>query len=112
MPFVIEGDEYDTAFFEKTPKFWHYRAEVGVITSIEYDHVDIYPTPASYDAAFQGFVDRLPEHGLLIASADDPKIVALARTAKCETRFYAIDGDDTSGAPPHSHAASASVTVE
>jgi UDP-N-acetylmuramate: L-alanyl-gamma-D-glutamyl-meso-diaminopimelate ligase len=42
-PFVVEGDEYDTAFFEKTPKFWHYRPEVGIVTSIEHDHVDIYP---------------------------------------------------------------------
>jgi UDP-N-acetylmuramate: L-alanyl-gamma-D-glutamyl-meso-diaminopimelate ligase len=43
-PFVIEGDEYDTAFFEKTAKFLHYAPEVAIITSIEHDHVDIYPT--------------------------------------------------------------------
>ncbi|MFO0618343.1 MAG: Mur ligase family protein [Polyangiaceae bacterium] len=112
VPFVIEGDEYDTAFFEKTPKFWHYRAEVGVITSIEYDHVDIYPTPEAYDRAFQGFVDRLPTHGLLIASASDPKIVALARTAACEVMFYALDSDDTSGAPPHFLACPAEVGAD
>ncbi len=47
-PFVIEGDEYDTAFFEKTAKFLHYRAEVVILTSIEHDHVDIYPTLESY----------------------------------------------------------------
>ena len=41
-PFVIEGDEYDTAFFEKTAKFLHYRAEVAIVTSIEHDHIDIY----------------------------------------------------------------------
>src|SRR5262245_40075717 len=41
-PFVVEGDEYDTAFFDKTPKFWHYRPEVAILTSIEHDHVDIY----------------------------------------------------------------------
>src|SRR6185369_16353889 len=42
-PFVIEGDEYDTAFFEKTAKFLHYRPEIAILTSIEHDHVDIYP---------------------------------------------------------------------
>src|SRR6185295_13438058 len=46
VPFVVEGDEYDTAFFDKTPKFWHYRAEVAIVTSIEHDHIDIYPTEA------------------------------------------------------------------
>src|SRR5512146_2915393 len=50
-PFVVEGDEYDTAFFEKTPKFWHYRPEVAIVTSIEHDHIDIYPDAASYRAA-------------------------------------------------------------
>src|SRR5205807_920875 len=61
-PFVIEGDEYDTAFFEKTPKFWHYRPEVAIVTSIEHDHIDIYPSEADYLAAFAGFVARVPEH--------------------------------------------------
>ncbi|HQB43387.1 MAG TPA: Mur ligase family protein, partial [Polyangiaceae bacterium] len=68
-PFVIEGDEYDTAFFEKTPKFWHYRPEIAVITSIEYDHIDIYPTFEAYLHAFATFVERIPSSGLLVASA-------------------------------------------
>ncbi len=100
-PFVVEGDEYDTAFFEKTPKFWHYRPEVGIITSVEHDHIDIYPDAASYDAAFSGFVGRLPESGLLVASAHDAHVIAIARAAKCELAFYALGGDDTHGAPPH-----------
>src|SRR5262245_38892074 len=74
-PFVVEGDEYDTAFFEKTPKFWHYRAEVAVVTSIEHDHIDIYPDEASYEAAFAGFVERVPESGLIVAAAHDPRVV-------------------------------------
>src|SRR6185437_15144171 len=40
-PFVVEGDEYDTAFFEKTPKFWHYQPQIAIVTSIEHDHIDI-----------------------------------------------------------------------
>ncbi len=101
IPFVVEGDEYDTAFFEKTPKFWHYAPEVGIVTSIEHDHIDIYPDEASYRAAFSGFVERLPEGGLLIAAADDAGVVELARSAKCPVAYYALEGDDTHGAPPH-----------
>lgn len=100
-PFVVEGDEYDTAFFEKTPKFWHYRPEVAILTSIEHDHIDIYPDEAAYEAAFRGFVERLPEGGLLVAAADDRRVVEVARAARCPVTYYALEGDDTHGAPPH-----------
>ncbi|MFO0762082.1 MAG: Mur ligase family protein [Byssovorax sp.] len=102
VPFVVEGDEYDTAFFEKTPKLWHYRPEVGIITSIEHDHIDIYPDAASYHAAFRGFVERIPAHGLIIAAANDPAVVAIVReSAKAEVAWFALEGDDTHGQPPH-----------
>jgi UDP-N-acetylmuramate: L-alanyl-gamma-D-glutamyl-meso-diaminopimelate ligase len=101
-PFVVEGDEYDTAFFEKTPKFWHYRPEVAIVTSIEHDHIDIYPDEASYLAAFAGFIQRVPEHGLVVANAADGQIVELIeRHAKAPVAWYAIDGDDTHDKPPH-----------
>jgi UDP-N-acetylmuramate: L-alanyl-gamma-D-glutamyl-meso-diaminopimelate ligase len=100
-PFVVEGDEYDTAFFEKTPKFWHYRPEVAIVTSIEHDHIDIYPDAASYEAAFRGFFERIPDKGLLVAAANDPTVVRLAKAARSEVAYYALDGDDTHGAPPH-----------
>jgi UDP-N-acetylmuramate: L-alanyl-gamma-D-glutamyl-meso-diaminopimelate ligase len=109
-PFVVEGDEYDTAFFEKTPKFWHYRPEVAILTSIEHDHVDIYPDEASYLAAFSGFVDRIPEKGLLVAALDDPRVVELAKRAKAEVSYYGLDTDDFGAAPPHWMAAPAEVT--
>jgi UDP-N-acetylmuramate: L-alanyl-gamma-D-glutamyl-meso-diaminopimelate ligase len=106
-PFVVEGDEYDTAFFEKTPKFWHYRPEIAVVTSIEHDHIDIYPDEAAYRAAFRGFVDRVPDGGLLVAAANDPAVVdvvlaaARARSKMPELAWFAIEGDDTHGQPPH-----------
>jgi hypothetical protein len=100
-PFVVEGDEYDTAFFEKTPKFWHYKPEVAIVTSVEHDHIDIYKDEASYEAAFRGFVERVPEHGLLVASAHDPKVVALAQAARAPVAYYALSTDETGGAPPH-----------
>src|SRR4029077_19434265 len=102
VPFVVEGDEYDTAFFEKTPKFWHYRPEVAIITSIEHDHVDIYPDPASYRAAFRGFVERVPAHGLIVAAANDPAVAeVVTASARAEVAWFALEGDDTRGLPPH-----------
>lgn len=92
-PFVVEGDEYDTAFFEKTPKFWHYRPEVGLLTSIEHDHIDIYPDVASYVAAFRGFVERIPPHGLLVANAADPALArVVTEAARAPTLWYALAG--------------------
>jgi UDP-N-acetylmuramate: L-alanyl-gamma-D-glutamyl-meso-diaminopimelate ligase len=100
-PFVIEGDEYDTAFFEKTPKFWHYRPEVAIITSIEHDHIDIYPTPDSYLAAFQKFVSLVPEQGLIVANGADPLVREVVASARAEVAYFALLGEDTGGVAPH-----------
>jgi UDP-N-acetylmuramate: L-alanyl-gamma-D-glutamyl-meso-diaminopimelate ligase len=99
-PFVVEGDEYDSAFFEKTPKFWQYAPHVAVITSIEHDHIDIYPDMASYRDAFVQFVARLPADGLLVANAADPEVRAVAARASCRVTHYALDGQDTGGLSP------------
>ena len=101
-PFVIEGDEYDTAFFEKTAKFLHYRAQVAIVTSIEHDHVDIYPTLDSYLAAFRKFVERVPEDGLVVANAADVRVVeVVGSAAKANVAWYAIEGQATHGVAPH-----------
>ncbi|MFZ1863463.1 MAG: Mur ligase family protein [Polyangiales bacterium] len=99
-PFVIEGDEYDSAFFEKTPKFWKYRPASAILTSIEYDHVDIFPEPASYVDAFRRFVALIPEDGWLFAWAGDPLVREVASAAHCKVRFYALDQDDCGDAQP------------
>ena len=99
-PFVIEGGEYDSAFFEKQPKFFRYRPFATILTSIEHDHIDIYPTPESYREAFRGFVARIPEDGLLVAYAGDPEVRAIAREARCRLAFYAVEGDDTGDVVP------------
>ncbi len=101
-PFVVEGDEYDTAFFEKTPKFWHYRPEVAVITSIEHDHIDIYPSFDQYREAFIRFVEAIPEHGLIVACASDAEVVEVVKAhARCEVNWYGLQGDDLHGCQPH-----------
>ena len=69
--FVIEGDEYETAFFDKGPKFLHYRPRTAILTSVEYDHAEMFPDLQSVKEAFRKFVALVPADGLLIYCADD-----------------------------------------
>ncbi len=109
-PFVLEGDEYDTAFFEKTAKFLHYGAEIAIVTSIEHDHVDIYPTLTSYLEAFRRFVAGVPEDGLVVACASEPAVVqTVESSARAPIAWYALEGEDTQGRAPHWLAAPAEV---
>jgi UDP-N-acetylmuramate: L-alanyl-gamma-D-glutamyl-meso-diaminopimelate ligase len=101
-PFVIEGDEYDTAFFEKSAKFLHYRPEVAILTSIEHDHVDIYPDLESYLDAFRKFVALVPDGGLIVANAADAHVVSVVDAhARAQVAWFALEGEDTHGKPPH-----------
>lgn len=86
--FVAEGDEYDTAFFDKESKFLHYRPQVAVITSLEFDHADIFDSLNSIKKAFRKFVSLIPEDGLLIANFDDPNVVEIVDSAKCTVLSY------------------------
>ncbi|MGD8858816.1 MAG: Mur ligase family protein [Myxococcales bacterium] len=99
-PFVVEGDEYDSAFFEKTPKFWQYDPQVACIHAIEHDHIDIYPNMESYRATFEHFVALIPESGLLVYNAADPEVRSVARQARCRLRPFALRGQDTGGLTP------------
>jgi UDP-N-acetylmuramate: L-alanyl-gamma-D-glutamyl-meso-diaminopimelate ligase len=74
--FVIEADEYDTAFFDKRSKFVHYRARTLVLNNLEFDHADIFPDLAAIETQFHHLVRTVPEDGLIIVNAND---VALAR---------------------------------
>ncbi|HKS93416.1 MAG TPA: UDP-N-acetylmuramate:L-alanyl-gamma-D-glutamyl-meso-diaminopimelate ligase [Gammaproteobacteria bacterium] len=69
--FVVEADEYDTAFFDKRAKFMHYRARTVVLNNLEYDHADIYPDLASIQTQFQYLLRTVPRNGLLVANAAD-----------------------------------------
>lgn len=86
--FVIEGDEYDTAFFDKGPKFLHYDPTIAVITSIEYDHADIYRDLEHVVESFRKFISLLPPEGTLIINGDDPLVLAEAASAKCPVITY------------------------
>lgn len=89
--FVAEGDEYDTAFFDKGSKFLHYQPHIAVITSIEFDHADIFENLDAIKRSFEKFVALLPEDGLLIANFDDPDVVEIAQKAVCRVESYGLD---------------------
>ncbi len=86
--FVIEGDEYDTAFFDKRPKFIHYRPRTAILTSVEFDHADIYRDLDHVKESFRALTALLPDDGLLIARRDDPGAREIAEGAGCEVWWY------------------------
>ncbi len=85
---VLEGDEYDTAFFDKGPKFLHYQPYIGIVGSIEFDHADIFADLESILKSFRDFVKLIPEQGYLILNADDANCAALARECKGQVITY------------------------
>jgi UDP-N-acetylmuramate: L-alanyl-gamma-D-glutamyl-meso-diaminopimelate ligase len=89
--FVIEGDEYDTAFFDKGPKFLHYSPWLTVLTSIEFDHADIYRDLGHVRESFQKLIRLIPPDGLLIANHDDPVVVDEVKRAGCPVVTYALE---------------------
>jgi UDP-N-acetylmuramate: L-alanyl-gamma-D-glutamyl-meso-diaminopimelate ligase len=74
--FVVEADEYDTAFFDKRAKFVHYRPRTAVLNNLEYDHADIYPDVASIRRMFHQFVRTVPGSGRLVVHGGDPELAA------------------------------------
>ena len=86
--FVIEGDEYDTAFFDKVPKFLHYRPKTAVITSIEFDHADIYENVDAIERQFEKLVDLVPGTGKIVACATSPRVMTAVQHAKCDVETY------------------------
>jgi len=86
--FVIEGDEYDTAFFDKGPKFLHYRPWFTILTSIEFDHADIYRDLDHVIGSFRKLIQLIPAEGLLIANGDDPIVAQESAHAECRIETY------------------------
>ena len=101
--FVVEGDEYDTAYFDKGPKFLHYRPRTAILTSIEFDHADIFRDLDHYEAAFERFVRLLPPDGCLAVSAAYPNALRIARGASARIVTYGLVTG--AGAPSPDYAA-------
>ena len=85
---VIEGDEYDTAFFDKDAKFLHYDPYVAVLTSVEYDHADIFKDIRHIKGTFAKFISPISQENLLIAFDDDENIAELLEERPCTIHRY------------------------
>jgi UDP-N-acetylmuramate: L-alanyl-gamma-D-glutamyl-meso-diaminopimelate ligase len=90
--FILEGDEYETAFWDRGPKFFHYHPDDLIVTSLEYDHADIYPDFASYELAFQRLVNLVPRRGRVVIWGDTedsgPALRRAAEKAFCPVETY------------------------
>jgi UDP-N-acetylmuramate: L-alanyl-gamma-D-glutamyl-meso-diaminopimelate ligase len=89
--FVAEGDEYDTAFFDKGSKFLHYQPRIAIITSVEFDHADIFADLDAIKRSFRKFVALLPKDGLIVAHLDDPNVAEIVANAPCEVQGYGVN---------------------
>ena len=89
--FVIEGDEYDTAFFDKGPKFLHYRPQAVILTSIEFDHADIYRDVEHIEKSFAKLMGIIPHDGLLIACSEYERVHTVAKDAHGKIVWYGQD---------------------
>lgn len=88
--FVVEGDEYDTAYFDKVPKFWHYAPLRATINNIEFDHADIYPDIEAIEHVFRRFVDLIPAHGSLWVNGDDERACAVSTHCAGTRRMFGL----------------------
>jgi len=99
--FAIEGDEYDAAYFDKRPKMILYRPHRAIVTSLEFDHADIYADWAEYKRAFHAFAALPPPDGLLVLNGEDAEVRKLAKHTWARVRLYGEEGADTGGEPLH-----------
>ena len=88
--FVIEGDEYETSFFDKGPKFLHYQPQTAILTSVEFDHAEMFADLGAVKEAFRRFVRLLPPDGRLLVCGDDPGALEVSREAHCRVETYGL----------------------
>jgi UDP-N-acetylmuramate: L-alanyl-gamma-D-glutamyl-meso-diaminopimelate ligase len=92
-PFILEGDEYDTAFFDKGPKFLHYFPDSAILTHVEFDHADIYKDLDAVKTAFKRFVNLIPQRGRIIAFDASENVTECAAKAFCKVERYGMAAD-------------------
>jgi UDP-N-acetylmuramate: L-alanyl-gamma-D-glutamyl-meso-diaminopimelate ligase len=90
---VIEADEYDTAYFDKGPKMWHYLPHIALVNNIEFDHADIYRDEIAYLYAFARFINLIPTSGRLIAGWDSPAVRDLSRKSLAPVESFGYVDD-------------------
>ena len=89
--FIIEGDEYDTAFFDKRSKFIHYQPEIGILNNLEFDHADIFDNLEAIQKSFSHFIRLIPRNGLLLGNGDDPNLAALLQVTHCPVQRFGLE---------------------
>src|SRR5216117_2975292 len=89
--FIIEGDEYDTAFFDKRSKFVHYLPEVAIINNLEFDHADIFDSLEAIKTSFKHFIRLIPRNGLLLGNGDDQNLAPLLNVTHCPVKRFGLD---------------------
>lgn len=92
--FIVEGDEYDSAYFDKQPKFFHYQPYGAIVTSMELDHTDIYPDWDTYRKAFEHFAGQIPPDGLLVLCGDHPEVKTLANHTPARIQLYGLSTEN------------------
>ncbi|MDB4949594.1 MAG: UDP-N-acetylmuramate--L-alanine ligase [Gemmatimonadetes bacterium] len=97
--FVVEADEYDTAYFDKGPKMWHYLPDTAIVNNVEFDHADIYRDEEAYRFAFARFVNLVPRSGTLVAGWDSPIARELAAKSFAPVESFGYGGE--AGADGH-----------
>lgn len=98
--FVIEADEYDTAYFDKGPKMWHYLPDTAIVNNIEFDHADIYRDEIAYRWAFERFINLIPGNGTLVAGWDSPIVRELAPKSFAPVESFGYGGEGADGEHP------------
>jgi UDP-N-acetylmuramate: L-alanyl-gamma-D-glutamyl-meso-diaminopimelate ligase len=93
FPFILEGDEYDTAFFDKGPKFLHYFPQAAILTHVEFDHADIYADLEAVKTAFKRFVNLIPRSGRLVAFDASEYVTECVAKAFCPVERYGKAAD-------------------
>ena len=88
--FILEGDEYDTAFFDKRSKFVHYLPEVAIINNVEFDHADIFENLAAIQTSFRRLINLIPRNGLLLANGDDANLAPLLAVKHCPVKQFGM----------------------
>ncbi|HEX7652346.1 MAG TPA: UDP-N-acetylmuramate:L-alanyl-gamma-D-glutamyl-meso-diaminopimelate ligase [Verrucomicrobiae bacterium] len=93
--FIIEGDEYDTAFFDKRSKFIHYHPEVAIVNNLEFDHADIFENLAAVKKTFSHFIRLIPRNGLLLGNGDDTNLASLLNVTHCPVKRFGLGEHNT-----------------
>ena len=92
--FIIEGDEYDTAFFDKRSKFVHYQPEVAILNNLEFDHADIFDDLAAIKKSFSHLIRLVPRNGLLLGNGDEPNLTDLLNVTHCPVKRFGLGEDN------------------